>query len=130
VFENTVQKSSRVLGDHSKIMQILLNFLNNAFYALENSDGSHKEVRIRCEECDNGMLKIAVHDNGPGVPAEFHDKIMDPFFTTKPVGVGTGIGLSLSRSLALEMNGSVDFSSAPGDTTFFVLLKTERKQGT
>ncbi len=125
VFENALKERARVHGDHSKIMQILLNFLNNAFYALENSSVPHREVRIRSEELENGLLKISVHDNGPGIPAEHHDKVMDPFFTTKPVGVGTGIGLSLSRSLALEMKGSIDFSSSPGDTTFFVLLNPE-----
>jgi signal transduction histidine kinase len=123
VIEKRVEAPPHVLGDHSKIMQVLLNFLNNAFYSLETSDVLQRRVEIRVEDAGQDMVEISVHDNGPGIPAELQEKIMVPFFTTKPVGVGTGIGLSLSRSLAQEMKGSIHFVSEPGHTFFAITLK-------
>ncbi len=48
---------------------------------------------------------ITVKDNGIGIPEAIKDKIMQPFFTTKPTGEGTGLGLSLSYDIVVKTHG-------------------------
>ena len=53
----------------------------------------------------NGQVEIRVKDNGNGIPDAIKDKIMQPFFTTKPTGEGTGLGLSLSYDIVVKGHG-------------------------
>jgi signal transduction histidine kinase len=53
----------------------------------------------------DGFIEIAVKDNGNGIPENIKDKIMQPFFTTKPTGEGTGLGLSLSYDIVVKGHG-------------------------
>lgn len=85
-----------------QITQILINLLNNAFDACHKI--KHPEVKISTFAKDNYVF-ISVTDNGPGVPPELESKIMQPFFTTKPVGSGTGLGLSISLGIANAHKG-------------------------
>ena len=57
---------------------------------------------------------IVVRDSGPGIPAELRARVIEPFFTTKPVGEGTGLGLSISYSIAQKRGGALEFRDAPG----------------
>jgi two-component system NtrC family sensor kinase len=54
---------------------------------------------------DKGKLVIYVKDNGNGIPDAIKEKIMQPFFTTKPTGKGTGLGLSLSYDIVVKGHG-------------------------
>ena len=51
---------------------------------------------------DNGQVLISVKDNGVGIPDSIKEKILQPFFTTKPTGEGTGLGLSLSYDILVK----------------------------
>jgi len=65
---------------------------------------------------------ITVHDNGSGIPDSVKDKIMQPFFTTKPTGEGTGLGLSLSYDIIVKgHNGKIDVKSEENSYTEFVI---------
>lgn len=94
-----------VLCRPTEITQVLINLLNNAYDAIENSE--EKIISVRTEKLDNGFIGISVSDSGPGVAEEIQDKIMQPFFTTKEFGKGTGIGLSISKGIAESHGGKL-----------------------
>ncbi len=112
-----------------QIGQVLLNLLNNAFDAIDTAKGSERWVRIQtsvhaAEEMPDGRgeLWIEVVDGGPGVAAEHREHLMEPFFTTKPVGAGIGVGLSLSSAIAQDHGGSLTLLDVDGHTCFRLAL--------
>jgi two-component system NtrC family sensor kinase len=70
---------------------------------------------------------FSVRDSGPGVAPETRAHIMEPFFTTKPVGKGTGLGLSISRSIALEHGGTLELDLESVHTCFVLKLPLSRR---
>ena len=71
---------------------------------------------------DAEWLEVKVRDNGTGMPAEILDKIYEPFFTTKPVGMGTGQGLAIARSAIVDKHaGTIDVRSQLGVGTTFTI---------
>jgi signal transduction histidine kinase len=67
-------------------------------------------------------IEIRVKDNGSGIPDAIKDKIMQPFFTTKPAGEGTGLGLSLSYDIIVKAHkGKIDIKSNEGEGTEFII---------
>lgn len=109
------------------ISQILLNLLNNAFDAIQNQNSKWIKIEVTTELSER--VCIAVIDSGAGVPSSLHDKIMQPFFTTKSVGKGTGLGLSISKGLAEAHNGDLVFDATSIQTKFRILLPI-RQEGT
>ena len=94
------------------IGRVLLNLINNAFYAVnerikKGEEGYQPTVSIRSQLTANGQLMIAVKDNGSGIPDAIKDKIFQPFFTTKPTGQGTGLGLSLAYDIVKAHGGEL-----------------------
>jgi signal transduction histidine kinase len=65
---------------------------------------------------------FSVRDSGPGISPENRAHIMEPFFTTKPVGKGTGLGLSISRSIALEHGGALELDPESPHTCFVLKI--------
>lgn len=106
------------------IGRVLLNLFNNAFYAVSQKkkvQGSdyRPEVSVTTS-VENGYVVVAVRDNGTGIPDEIREKIMQPFFTTKPTGEGTGLGLSLSYDIVVKAHGGkIDITSEEGTYTQF-----------
>ena len=106
------------------IGRVLLNLINNAFYAVAERSRStvHQRdvetlhatslqhppyqptVTVSTQKIDNQIL-IKVKDNGNGIPESIRDKIFQPFFTTKPTGQGTGLGLSLAYDIVVKGHG-------------------------
>jgi two-component system NtrC family sensor kinase len=104
-----------------QISQVLLNLLQNAFDAVVELQ-EEKWVRLQVT-CRDRSVVFEVMDNGPGVPAELRARIMEPFFTTKPVGKGTGLGLSLSKTIVEEHGGKLQLSEADHHTCFSFTLR-------
>lgn len=102
------------------IGRVLLNLFNNAFYAVnqkqKTADAAYKpEVTVDTSFTDT-FLVIRVKDNGTGIPEEIQEKILQPFFTTKPTGEGTGLGLSLSYDIVVKGHGGkIDVESMEGE---------------
>jgi two-component system NtrC family sensor kinase len=89
--------------------RVMLNLFNNAFYAVNQkaktaTEDYKPEVSVSTST-ENGQVIIKVKDNGSGIPNAIKDKIMQPFFTTKPTGEGTGLGLSLSYDIVVKGHG-------------------------
>jgi two-component system, sensor histidine kinase len=108
------------LCDPTKVTQILLNLLNNSFDAIQNQP--EKWVRITSFQ-KNERVCFRVTDCGLGISAEVQERLMTPFFTTKPVGQGTGLGLSISRGLARDVGGDLRYESFEDHTSFVLTLK-------
>jgi signal transduction histidine kinase len=110
------------------IGRVLLNLFNNAFYAVNEKQKSagdtyKPEVAVSTFAPPSGGWGVSVHDNGNGIPDAIKDKIMQPFFTTKPTGEGTGLGLSLSYDIVVKGHGgSISINSREKEFTEFTVI--------
>jgi two-component system sensor histidine kinase HydH len=101
--------------DRDKINQVLLNLYLNALQAMEKST-LQKELKVSVRrDREERMLVVEVQDTGSGIPHEDIDKVLDPYFTTKPDG--TGLGLALAYKIIDEHKGSIWFGSIEGEGT-------------
>ena len=112
------------------IGRVLLNLINNAFYAVskkakESEEPYNPSVTITTKTLGN-RVEISVKDNGDGIPEEIREKIFQPFFTTKPAGEGTGLGLSLSYDIITKGHGGeLKVASKEGKGTEFIIVIPE-----
>jgi signal transduction histidine kinase len=111
----------KVLCREAQIGQIVSNLLSNGFDAIVLSGANGGWISLEVER-RGGDLCIRVSDSGPEIPEEIRDKLMEPFFTTKPMGLGTGVGLSLSRAIASDHGGSLTLLEGTSYTSFELLL--------
>lgn len=111
-----------VMGKEGELNQVWTNLIDNAADALESLPGARLQIKAWR---DKKFLKVAIQDNGPGIPADIKSKIFDPFFTTKAIGKGTGLGLEVVNKIVKQHNGSVTATSEPGRTEFLVCLPVE-----
>lgn len=128
------QDLPKIIAYSQQIQQVFMNIINNARYAMNQKypEGhDNKILEILGEEITiNGSpyVKITFHDHGIGIPAHSKDKIMEPFFTTKPRGVGTGLGLSISHTIIKDHGGKLIVDSVEGEfTRISVILPAELK---
>jgi signal transduction histidine kinase len=78
-------------------------------------------ITIRTAITQNQQVTIQISDNGPGMSESVQQRLLDPFFTTKPVGKGTGLGLSISYQIIEKHHGTLQCISAIGQGTLFVI---------
>jgi len=126
------------------IGRVLLNIINNAFYACHEKSGSLKlesqedykplvivKTQLRIDEKNFAPLRLCaifISDNGPGIPDSIRDKIFQPFFTTKPTGQGTGLGLSLSYDIVKAHGGTLEVLSTWGVGSEFIITLPIKNQ--
>jgi signal transduction histidine kinase len=108
-----------------EIGRVLLNLINNAFYAVNekkklNGETYDPVVSIRTKKNGDRVL-ISVKDNGNGIPDKVVDKIFQPFFTTKPTGQGTGLGLSLAYDIVKAHGGELKVGTKEGEGSEFII---------
>lgn len=115
------------------IGRVLLNLLNNAFYAVNEKqketvgDVYKPSVKVTTRLIGSAV-RISVADNGNGVPESIHHKVFQPFFTTKPTGQGTGLGLSLSYDIVTKgYGGTLQMYSTEGEGAEFVVTFEKNK---
>ena len=114
-----------------QINQAFMNILANAIDALEeaNVKRTYQELKenpnlitIRTALIDSKWVRIAISDNGMGMPESVQKRLFDPFFTTKSVGKGTGMGLPISYQIVTEKHrGKLDCFSIPGKGTELIV---------
>ena len=116
----TIDPTLHIFCREVQIAQVLLNLLQNAFDAVIETEG---EKWVRLEVASNAQsAAFDVIDSGPGVPPDLKARIMEPFFTTKPVGKGTGLGLSLSKGIVDEHGGELKLCEKDNHTCFSLVL--------
>jgi signal transduction histidine kinase len=108
------------------IGRVVLNLLNNAFYAVaerakQEKSGYQPKVRISTKIIANQAI-VQIKDNGIGISKEVKEKIFQPFFTTKPTGEGTGLGLSLAYDIVTKGHGgTMEVETKQGEGTTFII---------
>jgi PAS domain S-box-containing protein len=102
-----------------QISQVLLNLLNNSLDAVVNTENSW--VKIEVEILEN-EIHLSVTDSGKGIPKVISERMMEPFFTTKEVGIGTGLGLSISKGIIEDHHGVLELDSSSPFTRFILKL--------
>ncbi len=100
----------------NQINQVFMNLLVNAAHAIDGQGA----ITIRTEAAGD-TVRIHISDSGVGIPRANIEKIFDPGFTTKGVGVGTGLGLSICFKIAKDHGGSIGVQSEVGKGTTFTL---------
>ena len=118
----TIGKAQLAVQD---IGRVILNVVNNAFYAVNSRAGLEKEnydpmVSVKTRKANN-KLEVIISDNGPGIAAGIIDKIFQPFFTTKATGEGTGLGLSLSYDIIKSQGGEIKVETKKDQGTRFII---------
>ncbi|MCS4435252.1 ATP-binding protein [Aquiflexum gelatinilyticum] len=93
--------------------RVIINLCNNAFDAMRTVTTLHAaSLRVRTK-AEKDFIIIEVADNGPGIPEEIKDKILQPFFTTKKGTEGTGLGLSITHDIVKAHGGELRVESPP-----------------
>ncbi len=126
-------EQSVIMADPVQLNQVFLNLCLNAAQSMEEGGGT---ITLACDTrhltedscrefpglAPGPHIRIAVSDNGPGIPLDILDRIFDPYFTTKAVGKGSGIGLSVVHGIVKSHQGTVRVKSRPGQGTIFEVL--------
>ncbi len=107
------------------IGRVILNLITNAFYVVNekkkiNISGYEPVVTISTKKLGD-IVEIKVIDNGNGIPKSALDKILQPFFTTKPTGEGTGLGLSLAYDIVKAHGGELKVETKEGEGSEFII---------
>jgi signal transduction histidine kinase len=135
-FDESIEKINVVPQD---IGRVLLNMINNAFYAVNERQKAEGE-RLKAEGSEyvpivtivtkrlSDKIEIVVKDNGNGIPQKVVDKIFQPFFTTKPTGQGTGLGLSLAYDIIKAHGGEIKVEAKEGEGSKFIIFLPAKTQ--
>jgi signal transduction histidine kinase len=131
-FDESIPKINVIPQD---IGRVLLNLINNAFYAcaersriavnekVKHNVNDYKPSVVVSTKLLSNKVEIRVKDNGNGIPDTVKEKIFQPFFTTKPTGQGTGLGLSLSYDIVTKGHkGEIKMKSKLGEGTEFIII--------
>lgn len=97
--------------------QAIMNLVANAADAISGPG----TIKIKAGAVDD-QYRILIEDSGSGIPKSLRERVLDPFFTTKPVGEGTGLGLSITDSIIKKHGGTLELSDAPKQGTIFTIV--------
>jgi len=135
VHEDICLNELPIIGDKTKLHQVLMNLMNNACDALEGVEHPSITVHLSSFSSDRGFLDkydclkaeqyahIRVSDTGMGIPEEHLKRLYEPFFTTKEEGKGTGLGLSMVFGAVETHKGLIEVESEEGvGTTFHIYI--------
>ncbi|WP_460234483.1 hybrid sensor histidine kinase/response regulator [Aurantivibrio plasticivorans] len=118
---------SILIGDPTRVKQVMLNFISNA---VKFTEQGQIVLKVSKDSQSEGLIRIAVIDSGPGIPAASQAKLFDAFSqasnATARIHGGTGLGLSICKQLADAMGGNIGVESIPGKgSTFWVTAQLE-----
>lgn len=109
-----------VLGNASRLIQVVLNLVTNAMHSLGDLPRAASQLTIRTQDLD-GQVVLDVADSGQGVPFEERERIFEPFVTSKRVGEGTGLGLYVSRNIVQQHGGTLTVHDSDDGGALFQL---------
>lgn len=112
-----VSDEVEIFADKQKMQQVFINLLRNSIDALDGQG----VITIRAWQ-NHENVKIALSDNGPGIPQKMQEKIFDPFFTTKDTGEGAGLGLFIVHDIIVQHGGRITINSMGKGTVFTIVL--------
>ena len=118
---------SKVIANSQQLQQVFLNVIINARYALNQKYSEaheNKIFEILSKELTinkRHYVRVIFQDRGTGIPANKIEKIMNPFYSTKPTGMGTGLGLSISHGIISDHGGHIRVESREGEFTKVII---------
>ncbi len=124
---NIDEDTGLVMADPTRVHQIAMNLITNAYHAMEEK-GGELTVTLRAESLENQEnrpdlppehVRMSIADTGPGIDPSISDRIFEPYFTTKEKGKGTGLGLSVVHGIVKNFGGEIKVESEPGKGTVF-----------
>jgi two-component system NtrC family sensor kinase len=125
-----------IMVNPQQIQQVILNIISNARYALNSKYPGTSEDKILeisgSEVVSEGApyVRMVFIDHGMGIPSDIMEKIINPFFSTKPVGEGTGLGLSISHGIISDHGGKLKIESQEGYFTSVIIdLPAKERDG-
>ncbi|QDQ27125.1 PAS domain-containing protein [Chitinimonas arctica] len=112
-------------GDKEQLIQAVLNIVRNAAQAMHGAGQIVLKTRVARQVTLNRRrfplgLMLEITDNGPGIPDHIRDTVFYPLVSARPGG--TGIGLHLAHTFVQQHNGTIDFISQAGRTSFTITL--------
>ena len=108
-----------VIGEQGRLEQVFVNLLQNALDAI--GDAGRIDLSI---DVAGPTVKVAIHDDGPGIAADIQERLFQPFTTSKDHGLG--LGLVICRDILADLGGELALASSPAGTRFVVTLKVAR----
>jgi signal transduction histidine kinase len=109
-----------VVGDKTRLLQILLNLLGNAF---KNTQEGEVTLRVTYEDMTENLIRFDIIDTGVGIDAEHFESIFDAFAQINPQKEGLGLGLTIVKKLVVASKGRISVQSEKGKgSTFSVIL--------
>lgn len=123
-----------VIAHAQQIEQVFLNVISNARYALIAKNANPRtEKRLEIEtalltEGASPFIRVSFTDNGIGIAPQILDKVVEPFFSTKPRGEGTGLGLSISHGIVSDHGGKLKINSIEGIFTRITIDLPARRE--
>ncbi|MGE5183907.1 MAG: two-component system sensor histidine kinase NtrB, partial [Acidobacteriota bacterium] len=97
-----------VVANEGRLVQVVVNLLQNAAHAIPAGGADHNEVRVTTSTLSSGEAAITIRDTGCGMTDAVAARVFEAFFTTKPVGIGTGLGLAISRKIVAGLGGRIE----------------------
>ena len=110
------------LADRGQIRQVVFNVIKNAAEAAGPAGGVDVEIGG-----SDGVVEVAVRDDGPGLAPDARGRLFEPFFTTKPTG--TGLGLAVSRAIARAHGGDIEVRNGEAGGAVFTLRLPRTPEG-
>lgn len=121
-FSNDVHPGDAVIGNSDRLVQVFVNLLRNALYAIPASGKIHVVTR-RMNRNSQPWVSIAVEDNGPGIPPDVLPEIFEAFVSTRLDAKGTGLGLTVAEGIVHQHGGTIAaFNRAEGGACLEVTL--------
>ena len=105
-----------------EISQVLLNIFTNAIDEVSRLDIGKRTIILQTEKMEDKWVKIMISNEGPQIDPKIQDKLFQPFFSTKKMGIGTGLGLSISRNIIENHKGRLYYDPSFPLTTFVIEL--------
>jgi signal transduction histidine kinase/CheY-like chemotaxis protein len=128
--ETDLKARGLVFVDPSQLENAILNLAVNSSAAMPHGGRLVFKTRKQARPgSPKTWIALTVEDTGVGIPLEMQNRVLEPFFTTKPSGQGSGMGLSMVYGFVNQSGGELLLESAPGRGTRITLYFPEEKTG-
>jgi signal transduction histidine kinase len=123
-----------IWGDGTRVRSAIFELVRNAIEAVEPKGHVHLSVSVAPKPPGTPAsqsiqwLCITINDDGPGIPEDIRERVIQPFFTTKKKLNAAGLGLTVAAGFVQQMGGVLRFESEPGNTSFQMLLPSRTEE--